>query len=145
VRLDEYRHRELHPIFQMNLPEGYVLDQLRNRLAKVVKVDPMLLLALSGSSSPIGSLAVSSRVVDALLRRQQFPGEKLEEILAWDGAEDIFAGLVDRYILRAGISGVQPKVLVPEHQDSAPQRLTSKTSALIIKNGRDKIPGLWIQ
>ncbi|MFX7760082.1 HipA N-terminal domain-containing protein, partial [Acinetobacter baumannii] len=24
VRLDEYRHRGLHPIFQMNLPEGYV-------------------------------------------------------------------------------------------------------------------------
>lgn len=54
VRLDEYRHRELHPIFQMNLPEGYVLEQLRNRLAKVANVDPMLLLALSGSSSPIG-------------------------------------------------------------------------------------------
>jgi len=42
VRLDEYRHRGLHPIFQMNLPEGYVLEQLRNRLAKVANVDPML-------------------------------------------------------------------------------------------------------
>jgi serine/threonine-protein kinase HipA len=144
VRLDEYRHRELHPIFQMNLPEGYVLEQLRNRLAKVANVDPMLLLALSGSSSPIGRVAVSSPEVDALLRSQQFPGEKLEEILAWDGAEDIFAGLVDRYILRAGISGVQPKVLVPEHPDSAPQRFTSKTSDLIIKSGRDEFPGLAI-
>lgn len=144
VRLDEYRHRELHPIFQMNLPEGYVLEQLRNRLAKVANVDPMLLLALSGSSSPIGRVAVSSPEVDALLRRQQFPGEKIEEILAWDGAEDIFAGLVDRYILRAGISGVQPKVLVPEHPDSAPQRCTSKTSDLIIKSGRDEFPGLAI-
>lgn len=144
VRLDEYRHRELHPIFQMNLPEGYVLEQLRNRLAKVANVDPMLLLALSGSSSPIGRVAVSSSEVDALLRRQQFPGEKLEEILAWDGAEDIFAGLVERYILRAGISGVQPKVLVPEHQGSAPQRFTSKTSDLIIKSGRDEFPGLAI-
>jgi len=144
VRMDEYRHRELHPIFQMNLPEGYVLEQLRNRLAKMANVDPMLLLALSGSSSPIGRVAVSSLEVDALLRRQQFPGEKLEEILAWDGAEDIFAGLVDRYILRAGISGVQPKVLVPEHQDMAPQRFTSKTSDLIIKSGRDEFPGLAI-
>lgn len=144
VRFDEYRHRELHPIFQMNLPEGYVLEQLRNRLAKVANVDPMLLLALSGSSSPIGRVAVSSPQVDALLARQQFPGEKLEEILAWDGAEDIFAGLVDRYILRAGISGVQPKVLVPEHQDSTPQRFTSKTSDLIIKSGRDEFPGLAI-
>ncbi|MBX8601592.1 type II toxin-antitoxin system HipA family toxin [Pseudomonas cichorii] len=144
VRPDEYRHRELHPIFQMNLPEGYVLEQLRNRLAKVVSVDPMLLLALSGSSSPIGRVTVSSREVDMLLQRQQFPGERLDEILAWDGAEDIFAGLVDRYILRAGISGVQPKVLVPEHQDSVPQRFTSKTSELIIKSGRDEFPGLAI-
>ncbi|KPW29782.1 Uncharacterized protein ALO59_02565 [Pseudomonas amygdali pv. mellea] len=143
-RADEYRHRELHPIFQMNLPEGYVLEQLRNRLAKIASVDPMLLLALSGSSSPIGRVAVHSPEVDALLQRQQFPGERLDEILSWDGAEDIFAGLVDRYILRAGISGVQPKVLVPEHRDSAPQRCTSKTSDLIIKSGRDEFPGLAI-
>ncbi|WP_236207026.1 type II toxin-antitoxin system HipA family toxin [Pseudomonas tohonis] len=144
VRVDEYRYRELHPIFQMNLPEGYVLEQLRNRLAKMVRVDPMLLLALSGSSSPIGRVAVSSDEVDALLRRQQFPGERLEEILAWDGTEDIFASLVDRYILRAGISGVQPKVLVPEQSGAASQRLTSKTSELIIKSGRDEFPGLAI-
>ncbi|KTB95718.1 type II toxin-antitoxin system HipA family toxin [Pseudomonas syringae] len=144
LRMDEYRHRELHPIFQMNLPEGYVLEQLRNRLAKIASVDPMLLLALSGSSSPIGRVKVSSPEVDALLQRQQFPGERLDEILAWDGAEDIFAGLVDRYILRAGISGVQPKVLVPEHQDSAPQRFTSKTSDLIVKSGRGEFPGLAI-
>ena len=144
VRVDEYRYRELHPIFQMNLPEGYVLEQLRNRLAKMVRVDPMLLRALSGSSSPIGRVAVSSDEVDALLRRQQFPGERLEEILAWDGTEDIFASLVDRYILRAGISGVQPKVLVPEQSGAASQQLTSKTSELIIKSGRDEFPGLAI-
>lgn len=144
VRMMEYRHRELHPIFQMNLPEGYVLEQLRNRLAKVVNVDPMLLLALSGSSSPIGRVSVSSPEVEALLQRQRFPGEKLEEILAWDGAQDIFADLVDRYILRAGISGVQPKVLVPEQRDSGPRRFTSKTSELIVKSGRDEFPGLAI-
>ncbi len=50
VRADEFRRRDLHPVFQMNLPEGYMLEQLRNRLAKTVNVDPMLLLALSGSS-----------------------------------------------------------------------------------------------
>lgn len=144
VRLDEYRHRELHPIFQMNLPEGYILEQLRYRLAKVVNVDAMLLLALSGSSSPIGRVGVSSPQVDALLPRQTSEGERLEEILAWDGAQDIFADLVDRYILRAGISGVQPKVLVPEQRDCVPQRFASKTSDLIIKSGRDEFPGLAI-
>ena len=144
VRPDEFRRRDLHPIFQMNLPEGYVLEQLRNRLAKTVNVDPMLLLALSGSSSPIGRVQVRSETVDILLAEQQFPGEKLEEILTWDGTEDIFADLLDRYILRAGISGVQPKVLVPEQQETGLPRVTSKTSDLIIKSGREEFPGLAI-
>ncbi|WP_160109207.1 type II toxin-antitoxin system HipA family toxin [Pseudomonas izuensis] len=144
VRPDEFRRRDLHPVFQMNLPEGYVLEHLRNRLAKTVNVDPMLLLALSGSSSPIGRVQVRSETVDALLASQQFAGEKLEEILTWDGAEDIFADLLDRYILRAGISGVQPKVLVPEQQDAGLRRVTSRTSDLIVKSGRDEFPGLAI-
>lgn len=144
VRLDEFRRRDLHPIFQMNLPEGYVLEQLRNRLVKTVNVDPMLLLALSGSSSPIGRVQVRSEAVDALLGERTFPGEKLEEILTWDGAEDIFSDLLDRYILRAGISGVQPKVLVPERRENDLPRVTSKTSDLIIKSGRDEFPGLAI-
>lgn len=146
VRAEEYRRRELHPIFQMNLPEGYVLEQLRNRLAKTVKVDPMLLLALSGSSAPIGRVYVSSDQVSALIQRNSPPatGENLDEILAWDGAEDLFVELVDRYILRAGISGVQPKVLVPEKPQTPDQKFTSKTDDLIIKSGRGEFPGLAI-
>ena len=146
VRTEEYRRRELHPIFQMNLPEGYVLEQLRNRLAKTVKVDPMLLLALSGSSAPIGRVFVSSDQVNELVQRNGPPaaGENLDEILAWDGAEDLFVELVDRYILRAGISGVQPKVLVPEKPQTPEQRFTSKTNDLIIKSGREELPGLAI-
>lgn len=146
VRVEEYRHRDLHPIFQMNLPEGYVLEQLRNRLAKTVKVDPMLLLALSGSSAPIGRVFVSSDQVNELIQRNAPPatGENLDEILAWDGAEDLFAELVDRYILRAGISGVQPKVLVPERPQTPEHKFTSKTNDLIIKSGRDEFPGLAI-
>lgn len=109
----------------MNLPEGYLLEQLRNRLAKTVNVDPMLLLALSGSTSPIGRIQVRSETVDALLEDQQFPGENLQEILTWDGTEDIFNDILDRYILRAGISGVQPKVLVPERQNVELPRVTA--------------------
>jgi len=143
VRAEDYRRRDLHPIFQMNLPEGYVLEQLKNRLAKTVKVDPMLLLALSGSSAPIGRVFVSSPQVNQLIEHNSPPsrGENLDEILAWDGTEDLFTCLVDRYILRAGISGVQPKVLVPE---AAEHKFTSKTNDLIIKSGRDEFPGLAI-
>ena len=132
VRAEEYRRRELHPIFQMNLPEGYVLEQLRNRLAKTVKVDPMLLLALSGSSAPIGRVFVASDQVNDLIQRNGPPtiGENLDEILAWDGAENLFAELVDRYILRAGISGVQPKVLVPERPQTPEQKYTKSYAAI---------------
>lgn len=146
VRAEEYRRHELHPIFQMNLPEGYVLEQLKNRLAKTVKVDPMLLLALSGSSAPIGRVFTSSAQVNQLIERNSpmSYGERLDEILAWDGAEDLFTHLVDRYILRAGISGVQPKVLVPEIPLIPEQKFTSKTNDLIIKSGRDEFPGLAI-
>lgn len=145
VRIDEYRRPALHPIFQMNLPEGYVLEQLRNRFAKTSTLDPMLLLALAGGTSPIGRVFVQSEAIEAVVQRETIgQGEKLEDILAWDGAENLFIDLVERYILRAGISGVQPKVLVPEKSVGIPERFTTNTSDLIIKSGRDEFPHLAI-
>jgi hypothetical protein len=44
----------------------------------------------------------------------------------------------DEFLRRAGISGVQPKSLVPQRQEIALARVTSKTSDLIIKSGRDE-------
>ncbi len=48
-RAPQYVSAELHPIFQMNLPEGYVLDELRRRFAKASSLAPMLLLALTAA------------------------------------------------------------------------------------------------
>ncbi|MGA0586267.1 type II toxin-antitoxin system HipA family toxin [Dyella sp. KRB-257] len=91
---------ELLPIFQQSLPEGYVLEQLRLRLrlVKLTQLDPMMLLAITGQSGTIGRLAVDAPAVDRLLQRSREPerGERLDEILAWDGAEDLFTELVDR-------------------------------------------------
>ncbi|WP_249744382.1 type II toxin-antitoxin system HipA family toxin [Pseudomonas sp. SORT22] len=144
-RRDDFVSRDLHPIFQMNLPEGYVLEQLRNRLAKVATVNPMLLLAISGSNSPIGRVFVTAPEVQRLIEQQDNPGkgERLSEILAWDGTEDIFNELVQRYILRSGISGVQPKVLVPELAE-APYKATATTADLIVKSGKGEFPHLAI-
>ncbi|MGI4836904.1 MAG: type II toxin-antitoxin system HipA family toxin [Janthinobacterium lividum] len=144
VRDMPYLNRTLHPVFQMNLPEGYVLEQLRHRLAKTATLDPMLLLALTGSGSPIGRVQVQSPALDALLDRGVMPrGERLADLLAWDGAEDLFTQLVDKYILRAGISGIQPKVLVPEDMTADP-KATLLTPELIVKAGREDFPGLAI-
>jgi len=130
----------------MNLPEGFLLEELQNRLAKIVNLEPMLLLALSSGQAPIGRVAVRSDFVNPLASAQG-KGERLSEILAWDGTESLFAELVDKYIYRTGISGVQPKVLVPQVASSlvmepAPSRATVRTPDLIVKSGRQEYPGL---
>jgi len=55
----------------MNLPEGFLLDELPNRLAKIVNLEPMVLLALSSGQAPIGRLAVRSDFVNPLNGSQQ--------------------------------------------------------------------------
>jgi serine/threonine-protein kinase HipA len=146
VRKAQYAYPSLHPVFQMNLPEGYLLEELQNRLAKIVNLEPMLLLALSNGQDPIGRVAVRSDFVNPLASAQG-QGERLSEILAWDGTESLFAELVDKYIYRTGISGVQPKVLVPQMASSPameppPSKATVRTSDLIVKSGRQEYPGL---
>ena len=141
VRKAHYVHAALHPIFQMNLPEGFLLEELQNRLAKIVNLDPMLLLALSGGQAPIGRVSVQSGFVNPFADAQG-RGERLSEILAWDGTESLFAELVDKYIYRTGISGVQPKVLVPQVMEPSPTKATVRTADLIVKSGRQEYPGL---
>lgn len=144
VRRAQYVQPALHPIFQMNLPEGYLLEQLQNRLAKIVHLDPMMLLALSGGQAPIGRVKVQSAWVNPLAGETGVvgQGERLSEILAWDGTESLFTELVNKYIYRTGISGVQPKVLVPQAFEPAPAKATVVTSDLIVKSGCEEYPGL---
>ncbi|HEX5124839.1 MAG TPA: type II toxin-antitoxin system HipA family toxin, partial [Rhodanobacteraceae bacterium] len=138
ARAAQYVSAELHPIFQMNLPEGYVLDRLRARFAKASTLNPMLLLALTGRGAAIGRVTVSTPAVTPV---EDTRGERLDEILAWDGAEDLFAELADRYLLRTGASGVQPKLLVPETTRSKSSMLTRE---LIVKSAGDDYPGLAV-
>ncbi len=137
VRKAQYAHAALHPIFQMNLPEGFLLEELH----KIVHLDPMMLLALSGGQAPIGRVQVQSQWLNPLAGAPG-KGERLTEILAWDGTENLFAELVDKYIYRTGISGVQPKVLVPQVMEREPGKATVITPDLIVKSGRQEYPGL---
>lgn len=141
-RMEPYRSQTLLPIFEMNLPEGYVLEELRNRFAKATQFDPMLLLAMTGHQAAVGRVSVHSPdMPDARGER----GVKLETILAWNGAEDLFQELSDRYLTRTGMSGVQPKVLVPEDvSDSVYGKAAMTTSDLIVKSAGDKFPGLAV-
>lgn len=137
VRLQAYERATLHPIFQMNLPEGYLLERLRNRLAKTSGTDPLLLLSLLGGEAPIGRLRYST---GPALPSPARAGERLSDILAYRGAEGLFDSLVERYINRSGLSGVQPKVLVP----AASSKASAITEELIVKSGLQEFPGLAI-
>lgn len=145
-RLEQYASRELHPIFQMNLPEGYVLERLRQRLAKASTIDPMLLLALTGRDAAIGRVHVEAppELLEAMApSRQGGGGERLTQILAWDGAENLFEELARRYLFRTGVSGVQPKLLVPEVRDPD-GKVSLATTDLIVKSGGADYAGLAV-
>lgn len=143
-RVKPYVHKSLHPVFQMNLPEGYVLEQLRQRLAKTTGMDPLLLLTVIGSQAPIGRLRFST---EGAALAPTAAGENLADLLASRGSRDLFARLVDTYVMRSGLSGVQPKVLVPEARASLPlaeYKAALATSELIVKSGLGEFPGLAI-
>lgn len=141
-KLEQYRSEQIFPLFEMNMAEGYVLEELRNRFAKSGRFDPMLLLALTGHEAAIGRVMVDTPEVPA---DDADKGVSLSQILAWDGAEDLFAELSRRYLRRTGVSGIQPKLLVPEEM---PEGIYGKgaltTRELIVKSAGDKFPGLAV-
>lgn len=146
VRPQPYASRQLHPIFEMNLPEGRIREVIRLQLGKAGVLDPMLMLAITGSSSPIGRVRVHAPGV-ALPQPSSEP-LGLSEILRWKGTTGLYAELEKRYALRTGLSGVQPKVLVPERIDSATTAKARKTALplpdLIVKAGSNEYPHLPI-
>jgi serine/threonine-protein kinase HipA len=136
---------ELHPVFAMNLPEGYVLERLRARWAKATPEDPMLLLARTSHGEPIGRL----RVAEQGAERRHPRGENLETVLAYPGAERVFEALEHRYLDRSAVSGMQPKLLVPGLADarakpSLGSHATLMTSEYIVKAAGSHYPGLAI-
>jgi serine/threonine-protein kinase HipA len=141
VRAKSYDRQTLHPIFQMNLPEGYLLERLRQRLAKTVGMDPMLLLSLLGGDASIGRVRLQVRDAHAQTRGADDSGESLAAILAYRGAGGLFDSLVDKYLMRSALSGIQPKVLVPEAGEAGRTR-SALTPEFIIKSGLDEFPGL---
>lgn len=107
VRLQSYISPPgcLHPIFDMNLPEGF----LRNYLVKAIPdCDDLRLLETTGPSQ-VGRLEYIS---SAHARGKRIPDYNVRDILAFDGAEDLFQDLLRMYAASSGVSGVQPKVLV---------------------------------
>ncbi|MCF5544668.1 type II toxin-antitoxin system HipA family toxin [Pseudomonas salomonii] len=123
----------LHPIFDMNVPEGFLADQIKRRMAKHMQVDEMRLLSIIGGNQ-IGRLSYENPVEASAPVKAQVG---LQEILSADASQGVFDFLVDTYF-ESGISGVQPKVLVPDLDKLTGSRKTMLSSDLIVKSGADE-------
>ena len=134
VRVESWVSRDLHPIFQMNLPEGALLEAIRRAIAKVVGEDDLSILRVTGGNQ-IGRNRFS-------LPGDEYPSisetpESLDELLTHPDTRELFHELVTRYALRSGISGVQPKVLL-----DATERGTFTSARYIVKSWGTDYPFL---
>ncbi|MBI3145602.1 MAG: type II toxin-antitoxin system HipA family toxin [Pseudogulbenkiania sp.] len=133
VSLESYSFPGLHPVFQMNMPEGRLREVLEKRFRKVVQgFDELSLLEITGRSQ-IGRL----RYGNAPPPKDAVPLQSVQEILTYSGSEDLFEDLVNRFAAVSGISGVQPKVLVRDEDalsGDGRSSLTVKGATHIVKS-----------
>ena len=139
VRRQSYASGDLMGVFAMNRPEGYLRFVIEERLARYGAPSDMFLLFLAGRNQ-IGRLTYSvpgERVPES-------EGERLEELLSSPSGR-LFERLIDRYALGSGISGVQPKAVVPLAGELAarPSEHTAlPLRTVIVKAEGDDFPGL---
>lgn len=134
VRLASWLSRELHPIFQMNLPEGALLETIRLAIAKVVGEDDLAILRVTGGNQ-VGRNRFSL-TGDESPQIQETP-ESLHELLSFPDSRELFHELTARYALHSGISGIQPKVML-----EATERGTLSSAGYIVKSWGTDYPHL---
>ena len=127
-RSESWTSKDLHPIFQMNMPEGALREAIKNTFSKIEKMDDMGFLKIVGPH---------------VLGRVKFGKSKerdntlsLEEILS-SPIENLFEELMERFAIRSGVSGVQPKILL-----SAQNKTTMKFEHYIVKSWEKEYPQL---
>ncbi len=129
----------LHPIFEMNLPEGILLDRLKNLYRKQIKnFSDLDLLKIVGKNQ-IGRVTINSSagnhrsIIDEI-------GLDLTQFKTYAGSEELLETLLSKYGSNSGIAGVQPKIMVLDTSDgnnpklSDIDRLTYKDTTHIIKS-----------
>ena len=121
----------LFPAMDMNLPEGYLFQQIREFFPKQT-ITPMHLLALMGNNG-IGRLGY--RLPDAPTSTLPAVVNKADLLSSGDGPA-LFQDLMHAYLSTGtGISGIQPKIMVPD-------RATVPVPTLIVKMAAERYPGL---
>ncbi len=105
-RVSSYiRKKKLHPIFDMNIPEGYLFEILKQYIAKEYGyIDDFLIFSYLCPN-------IQSRLTyESWCAKSDVVSFDLDEILSND-TQDTFSKLVRTYLSKNAISGVQPKSL----------------------------------
>jgi serine/threonine-protein kinase HipA len=111
----------LHPIFEMNLPEGVLRERLRLAFAKATGTfDEFDLLGIVGRSQ-VGRLRYTGQKEQL---HEDVPFQSVDEILEKRRGGDLFRYLLDKFASFSGISGVQPKIMVRDEAASAPLNMS---------------------
>ncbi len=126
--------RDLHPIFQMNLPEGALLEAIRRSITKLVGEDDVTILRVTGGNQ-IGRNRFS--LVDDHTSGVVETQESLADLLSYPDTEELFRDLVSKYALSSGVSGIQPKVIL-----EASERGTASIGRYIVKSWGGEYPQL---
>jgi len=95
----------LHPIFDMNMPEGYLFEIFKNFLNKEhQRVDDFLIFSYLAPN-------IQSRLTfKSWFEEEKFDSIDLDEILQND-SEESFLSILKHFLHRSAISGIQPKTL----------------------------------
>ena len=121
----------IHPIFDMNMPEGYLFSLFKNLLTKEY-----------GEINDYILFTHLSRTIEGYLTYEDSKEKKstlalnLEEVLH-DKDTDLFTKLVQLFLKQSAISGVQPKVLA-----QLTDKATLSQREYIVKTFSDAYPHL---
>ena len=128
IRSKSWVHKELHPIFQMNMPEGALKEAIKNTFSKIEKMDDMGFLKIVGPYV-LGRVKFGKSI-------KNDEALSLDEILN-SPTDNLFEELMERFAIRSGVSGVQPKLLL-----SAQNKTTMKFEHYIVKSWEKEYPQL---
>jgi serine/threonine-protein kinase HipA len=128
IRSASWVDKKLHPIFQMNMPEGALKDTIRNHFSKIKNMDDKNILKLIGPYM-LGRVKFE-KIVDTK------DSLKLDDILS-SKKQNLFDELMQRFAIKSGVSGVQPKLLLQAHD-----KTTMKFEHYIVKSWEPSYPNL---
>ncbi len=137
LRAQSYASGGLFSVFEMNRPEGYLLETIKKRFAKLGPLDDMALLKITGNNQ-IGRLTYRDPNDDSTQAKPQVTKEAL---ISSTASRELFAFLTDIYF-SSGVSGFQPKVIVPDSSTPLSEKSSMVTSSLIVKVAGEDYPFL---